>query len=93
MSINCSYIFFVKVFTVPIMTTRKLDSKEAIMISSLVTLAIICLIASVVLPIIGGAVALLWPIIATILVIIFTIMLTGAIIGWLVGRKKGDEEK
>jgi len=63
------------------------------MISSLVTLAIICLIASVVLPIIGGAVALLWPIIATILVIIFTIMLTGATIGWLVGRKKGDEEK
>lgn len=63
------------------------------MISSLVTLAIICLIASVVLPIIGVAVSFLWPIIAAILIIIFTIMLTGAIIGWLVGRKKGDDEK
>lgn len=63
------------------------------MITSLVTLAIICLIASIVLPLIGGVVALLWPIIATILMIIFTIMLTGAIIGWLVGRKKGDDEK
>ena len=63
------------------------------MISSLVTLAIICLIASVVLPIIGVAVSFLWPIIAAILIVIFTIMLTGAIIGWLVGRKKGDEEK
>ena len=75
------------------MTTIKPDSKEANMISSLVTLAIICLIASVVLPIIGVAVSFLWPIIAAILIVIFTIMLTGAIIGWLVGRKKGDEEK